>query len=136
MDVLLVIDMQQGSFTAATPRHDAAGLVQIGIGAFVIEAADLAPIAVMGGLSVLCGTTDTELVVLDRSIEWSKYALYRHEDPHFRFTVVKGNCDIYCCDSEACPVYGEFRCIPGYDAVRAAVFTRLDAARSQRGRPQ
>lgn len=37
------------------PASVVAGLVQIGIGAFVIEAADLAPIAVMGGLSVLCG---------------------------------------------------------------------------------
>ena len=25
---LIVIDMQQGSFTTASPRHDAAGLVQ------------------------------------------------------------------------------------------------------------
>lgn len=73
------------------------------------------------GLSVLCGATETPVVVLDRSIEWSKYAMYRHEDPHYRFTIVKGNCDIYCCDSEQCPVYGEFRCIPGFDAVWAAV---------------
>jgi hypothetical protein len=80
------------------------------------------------GLSVLCGATEAEVVVLDRSIEWSKYALYRHEDPHFRFTIVKGSCDIYCCDSEACPVYGEFRCIPGFDAVWAAVSSRLEQA--------
>jgi len=77
------------------------------------------------GLSVLSGATDTEVIVLDRSIEWSKYALYRHEDPHYRFTIVKGNCDIYCCDSEACPVYGEFRCIPGYDAVWACVAEKV-----------
>lgn len=80
------------------------------------------------GLSVLCGATDTEVIVLDRSIEWSKYALYRHEDPHFRFTIVKGGCDIYCCDSEACPVYGEFRCIPGFDTVWAAVSGKLEQA--------
>lgn len=79
------------------------------------------------GLSVLSGATDAEVIVLDRSIEWSKYALYRHEDPHYRFTIVKGNCNIYCCDSEACPVYGEFRCIPGYDAVWAAVAKKLRA---------
>lgn len=77
------------------------------------------------GLSVLSGATDAEVVVLDRSIEWSKYALYRHEDPHYRFTVVKGNCAIYCCDSEACPVYGEFRCIPGFDAVWSSVSALL-----------
>lgn len=69
------------------------------------------------GLSVLCGATGTEVVVLDRSIEWSKYAMYRQEDPHYRFNIVKGACDIYCCDGEKCPVYGEFRCIPGFDAV-------------------
>ncbi len=77
------------------------------------------------GLSVLSGTTDTEVIVLDRSIEWSKYALYRHEDPHYRFSIVKGNCDIYCCDSQSCPVHGEFRCIPGYDAVWACVSGKL-----------
>ncbi len=74
-----------------------------------------------GGLSVLSGATDTPIVMLDRSVEWSKYALYRHEDPHYRFHMVKGGCDIYCCDSRACPVYGEFRCIPGFDAVWATV---------------
>lgn len=78
------------------------------------------------GLSVLCGATDTEVVMLDRSIEWSKYALYRHEDPHWRFSIVKGTCDIYCCDSLACPVYGEFRCIPGYEKVWAAVAKALE----------
>ena len=75
---------------------------------------------------MLSGATDTEVIVLDRSIEWSKYALYRHEDPHYRFSIVKGNCDIYCCDSEACPVYGEFRCIPGFEAVWAAVRSKLE----------
>jgi ADP-heptose:LPS heptosyltransferase len=80
------------------------------------------------GLSVLSGATDTEVIVLDRSIEWSKYALYRREDPHYRFTIVKGNCDIYCCDSEACPVYGEFRCIPGFEAVWSAVSRQLPGA--------
>lgn len=77
------------------------------------------------GLSVLSGTTETEVIVLDRSIEWSKYALYRHEDPHWRFSIVKGNCDIYCCDSLQCPVYGEFRCIPGYERVWAVVAGKL-----------
>ena len=88
------------------------------------------------GLSVLCGTTDTEVIVLDRSIEWSKYALYRHEDPHYRFTIVKGNCDIYCCDSEACPVYGEFRCIPGYDAVWACVAKKASSQVASQGTSQ
>ncbi|HQR11610.1 MAG TPA: glycosyltransferase family 9 protein [Casimicrobiaceae bacterium] len=77
------------------------------------------------GLSVLSGATDTEVMVLDRSIEWSKYALYRREDPHYRFSLVKGNCDLYCCASHACAVYGEFRCIPGFDQVWAAVSAKL-----------
>jgi len=81
------------------------------------------------GLSVLCGATGTEVIVLDRSIEWSKYAMYRHEDPHFRFSIVKGNCDIYCCDGQQCPVYGEFRCIPGFEAVWGRVRERLSASR-------
>ena len=88
------------------------------------------------GLSVLSGATETEVIVLDRSIEWSKYALYRHEDPHFRFTIVKGNCDIYCCDSEACPVYGEFRCIPGYDAVWACVAKKIGSRVVNQGTSQ
>lgn len=85
------------------------------------------------GLSVLSGTTETEVMVLDRSIEWSKYALYRHEDPHFRFTIIKGNCDIYCCASHECSVYGEFRCIPGFDQVWASVARKLAAIRSGGG---
>ncbi len=85
-------------------------------------------VSCQNGLSVLSGATDVEVVVLDRSIEWSKYAIYRQENPHYRFTIVKGNCDIYCCDSEACPVYGEFRCIPGFDAVLAAVLRKLGTA--------
>lgn len=83
------------------------------------------------GLSVLCGTTETEVIVLDRSIEWSKYAMYRHEDPHYRFSIVKGNCDIYCCDGQQCPVYGEFRCIPGFDAVWNRVRAVLAAGGSR-----
>ncbi len=86
------------------------------------------------GLSVLCGATETEMIVLDRSIEWSKYAVYRHEDPHYRFCVVKGDCDRYCCNSQACPLYGEFRCIPGYAPVVSAVRAKLSSPRS--GHPQ
>jgi ADP-heptose:LPS heptosyltransferase len=84
------------------------------------------------GLSVLSGATKTEVVVLDRSIEWSKYALYRNEDPHYRFTVVKGNCDIYCCASHQCATYGEFRCIPGFAEVWAVVLDKLTAIRAGR----
>jgi ADP-heptose:LPS heptosyltransferase len=82
------------------------------------------------GLSVLSGATETEVMVLDRSIEWSKYALYRHEDPHYRFTLIKGDCDIYCCAPHQCAVYGEFRCIPGFDKVWASVSAKLESLRS------
>lgn len=91
---------------------------------FTIASAGLF-VTCQNGLSVLSGATDTEVIVLDRSIEWSKYALYRHENPHYRFTVVKGDCDIYCCDSQSCPVYAEFRCIPGFDAVWRCVSQKL-----------
>ena len=88
-------------------------------------------ITCQNGLSVLSGATDTEVIMLDRSIEWSKYALYRHEDPHYRFTVVKGDCDLYCCLSHECDTYGEFRCIPGFDRVRAVVEQRLSFVRAK-----
>ena len=85
------------------------------------------------GLSVLSGATETEVMVLDRSIEWSKYALYRHEDPHYRFTIIKGNCEIYCCASHQCDVYGEFRCIPGFDRVWTSVSEKLKSLRGGSG---
>jgi ADP-heptose:LPS heptosyltransferase len=84
------------------------------------------------GLSVLSGATDTEVIVLDRSIEWSKYALYRHEDPLYRFSLVKGDCELYCCLSHECDIYGEFRCIPGFDSVRTAVEQRLSFHRARK----
>jgi ADP-heptose:LPS heptosyltransferase len=64
------------------------------------------------GLSVLSGATDTEIIVLDMSIEWSKRAIYRKQDPHYRVTYVKGNCEIYCCQALFCPAYNDFRCLP------------------------
>jgi ADP-heptose:LPS heptosyltransferase len=69
-------------------------------------------ISCQNGLSVLAGATDTEIIVLDMSIEWSKRAIYRHEDPHYKIAYVRGGCDIYCCESYKCPVFDEFRCVP------------------------
>ncbi|ALM86153.1 glycosyltransferase family 9 protein [Bordetella sp. N] len=80
------------------------------------------------GLSVLAGTTDVDMVVLDMSIEWSKRALYRQENPLHKFELVKGDCTIYCCSSDTCPEpshKGEFKCVPPYDRVRASVFRKL-----------
>jgi hypothetical protein len=50
------------------------------------------------------------------------------ENPLHKFAVVKGECDTYCCRSDVCPdpvKNGEFKCVPRYEAVRAAVFRRL-----------
>lgn len=85
-------------------------------------------VSCQNGLSVLAGATDTRLVILDMSIEWSKRAIYRREDPHYKVTYVKGACGIYCGAPNACPVpehAGEFRCIPSYEHVEAAVLLAL-----------
>jgi len=73
------------------------------------------------GLSVLAGATDTEVIVLDMSIEWSKRAIYRREDPHYKVIYVKGDCPEYCCESWKCPLHPEFRCIPTVSKVMAAI---------------
>ena len=83
-------------------------------------------ITCQNGLSVLSGATETEIIVLDMSIEWSKRAIYRHEDPHFKASYVKGNCAIYCCQSFECVEYGEFRCIPTVEEVLDVVRRKLN----------
>jgi ADP-heptose:LPS heptosyltransferase len=88
-------------------------------------------VSCQNGLSVLAGATDTELVVLDMSIEWSKRAIYRNENPFYKVTYVKGGCGIYCGAPDSCPVpenRGEFKCIPSYEAVEAAVLGKLALA--------
>jgi tetratricopeptide (TPR) repeat protein/ADP-heptose:LPS heptosyltransferase len=82
-------------------------------------------ITCQNGLSVLSGATDTEIIVLDMSIEWSKRAIYRHEDPHYKVSYVKGNCMIYCCSSFDCGIYGEFRCIPTVEQVLEVVKRKI-----------
>lgn len=84
-------------------------------------------ITCQNGLSVLSGATDTEIIVLDMSIEWSKRAIYRKEDPHCKVSYVKGNCKIYCCASLDCSIYGEFRCIPTVEQVIETVSRKLKA---------
>ena len=82
------------------------------------------------GLSVLAGATDTRLVVLGMSIEWSRRAIYRHEDAHYKVSYVAGTCERYCGRSHDCPVpehQGELRCVPAYQPVRDAVFAALAA---------
>ncbi|MBK8724548.1 MAG: hypothetical protein IPL96_00495 [Holophagaceae bacterium] len=87
------------------------------------------------GLSVLAGATDTEVVVLDMSIEWSKRAIYRNEDPHYKATYVKGNCLLYCTESMKCPLpenEGEFKCIPTFERVAGIVLDKVKALRRNR----
>lgn len=83
-------------------------------------------ITCQNGLSVLSGATDTEIIVLDMSIEWSKRAIYRNEDPHYKISYVKGNCDIYCCEAMNCSRYGQFRCIPDIDQVLAVLPKKIN----------
>jgi hypothetical protein len=62
------------------------------------------------------------------SIEWSKRAIYRHENPHYKVTYVSGDCLVYCGHDNACPLpenKGELKCVPGYERVEAAVLARL-----------
>jgi ADP-heptose:LPS heptosyltransferase len=82
------------------------------------------------GLSVLAGATETRIVVLGMSIEWSKRAIYRHENPHHKVTYVKGRCELHCGRKDDCQVpehKGELRCVPDYETVRAAVMVALGA---------
>jgi ADP-heptose:LPS heptosyltransferase len=85
-------------------------------------------IGCQNGLSVLAGTTDTEIIVLDMSIEWSKRAIYRNEDPHYRVTYAKGTCPLYCC-AQSCPLPepDSYRCQPSFEAVAALVDAKLQA---------
>lgn len=88
-------------------------------------------ITCQGGLSVLSGATDAEIIVLDQSIVWSKRAIFRHEDPHYKITYVKGNCDIYCGASFECPREeneGRMLCVPTFDQVLAAVTSKVPPA--------
>lgn len=85
-------------------------------------------VSCQNGLSVLSGTTDTELVVFDMAIEWSKRAIYRDENPHHKVTYVKGDCAIHCALGFDCidPKDGKkYRCVPSYEKVEAAVLNRL-----------
>lgn len=92
-------------------------------------------ITCQNGLSVLSGATDTEVMVLDMSIEWSKRAIYRQQNPHYKVTYVPGDCSIYCCSAFACPEYESFRCIPPLERVLAVAARKLGAA-PQAGRAQ
>lgn len=88
-------------------------------------------VSCQNGLSVLAGTTDAEIVVLGMSIEWSKRAIYRRENPHYKVTYVNGGCDVYCASSQNyCPrpdfeLDSNFKCVPTYEDVEAAVLDKF-----------
>lgn len=87
-------------------------------------------VSCQNGLSVLAGTTATEIVVLGMAIEWSKRAIYRNENPLHKVTYVKGDCAIHCALGFDCtdPKDGKkYRCVPSYEKVEAAVLDRLRA---------
>jgi ADP-heptose:LPS heptosyltransferase len=86
-------------------------------------------ISCQNGLSVLSGATDTEIIVLGMSIEWSKRAIYRNENPHYKISYITGNCDIYCCEINECSFFKEFRCIPSLQQVISVVEKRLPLAK-------
>jgi len=70
--------------------------------------------------------TDTEIVVLGLSIEWSKRAIYRHESPLYKVTYVTGGCEVYCGQADDCAVPGyDFKCVPTFEQVKVAVLAKL-----------
>ena len=91
-------------------------------------------ITCQNGLSVLSGSTDVEIIVLDMSIEWSKRAIYRSEDPHYKVAYVKGDCPIYCCSSFNCPLdksNNNFNCIPDVEKVVDITIKKLSEIQKQ-----
>jgi len=81
-----------------------------------------------GGLTVLAGATNVEIVVLGMSIEWSRRAIYRYANPFHKVTYVSGACSVYCGSMDQCPLpenKGELKCVPTYEQVEAAVLAKL-----------
>jgi len=81
-----------------------------------------------GGLTVLAGATNAEIVVLGSSIEWSRRAIYRYGNPFHKVTYVSGICPVYCGAVDKCPLpenKGELKCVPRYAEVEAAVLAKL-----------
>jgi ADP-heptose:LPS heptosyltransferase len=81
-----------------------------------------------GGLTVLAGATDSEIVVLGMSIEWSRRAIYRNENPRYKVTYVSGLCPVYCGHDKTCPLpenKGELKCVPVYERVESVVLAKL-----------
>lgn len=91
-------------------------------------------VSCQNGLSVLAGTTDANIIVLGMSIEWSKRAIYRRQDPHYKVRYVGGSCTRYCCAERECPTpehKGVLYCQPDYETVEQAALEELELIKSQ-----
>jgi ADP-heptose:LPS heptosyltransferase len=134
-DTIGVADgMEKRSFALAG-CHDFVNKLSLDQTYYTIRKAGLF-VSCQNGLSVLSGATDTELVILDMSIEWSKPAIYREANPFHKVTYVKGECLLYCCSSGACPKPTEtFSCVPTFERVAEIVNERMHA-RSRANRIQ
>jgi ADP-heptose:LPS heptosyltransferase len=118
--------MEKRSFALAG-CHDLVNKLSLDQTYYTIRKAGLF-VSCQNGLSVLSGATDTELVILDMSIEWSKRAIYREANPFHKITYVKGECLQYCGTSGACPKPTEtFTCVPTFERVAGIVNERMRA---------
>lgn len=80
------------------------------------------------GLSVLAGATQVQMIVLGMSIDWSKRAIYRNQNPLYRIEYLEGPCELHCCVTSECPrqdFSGRYFCHPDYETVEAAVLRQL-----------
>lgn len=95
-------------------------------------------ITCQNGLSVLAGATDAETMVLGMSIEWSRRAIFRRADPHYKVAYIEGECDIYCAIAGGTCSRKEhspprFSCVPSYATVETQVMAKLSALLEQKG---
>ncbi|WP_315789378.1 MULTISPECIES: glycosyltransferase family 9 protein [unclassified Bradyrhizobium] len=119
-------EMEKRSFALAG-CHDLVNKLSLDQTYYTIRKAGLF-VSCQNGLSVLSGATDTELVILDMSIEWSKRAIYREANPFHKITYVKGECLQYCGSGGACPRSAEtFTCVPTFERVAGIVNERMRA---------
>ena len=93
-------------------------------------------VSCQNGLSVLAGATDAQMIVLGMSIDWSKRAVYRQQNPMYRIQYLEGSCEMHCCAERDCPrpdFKGRYFCQPDYGAVEAAVLETLAGHPAQPG---
>jgi len=85
-------------------------------------------VSCQNGLSVLAGASNAQLIVLGMSIDWSKRAIYRQQNPMHKVQYLEGSCEMHCCAERDCPrpdFGGHYFCQPDYAQVEAAVLKTL-----------